>query len=165
MADIAGSQSPDLTASPRPWKNIDAEGTGAHTEKRDDRAEHSNKLLLLLGMKRSLLRLHLLNELSEPFPRQLVRHAGHKGAVVIDLLVEFGALVTHSSFRIGANSSLDWLPAYKVSIVELFISAQRKLRRCCRELSSSGGAKQRNLKSISRRGSNGARLTKGGSFF
>src|SRR6476620_790262 len=40
---------------------------------------------------------------------QLVRYAGHKGAVVVDLLVEFGALVTHSSFRIGANGSPDWL--------------------------------------------------------
>jgi hypothetical protein len=61
-------------------------------------------------MKRSFLRLHFLNELSEPFIRQLVRYAGHKGAVVIDLFVEFGALVTHHSFRIGANSSPDWLP-------------------------------------------------------
>jgi hypothetical protein len=61
---------------------------------------------LLLGMKRCFLRLHFLNELSEPFIRQLVRYAGHKGAVVIDLLVEFGALFTHSSFRIGANTAL-----------------------------------------------------------
>jgi hypothetical protein len=89
--------------------------TGAQTGRRDDRAEHSEKLLLLLGMKRCFLRLHFLNELSEPFIRQLVSYAGHKGAVVIDLLVEFGALVTHSSFRIGANSSHDWLPAYKLS--------------------------------------------------
>ena len=73
-------------------------------------------------MKRSLSRLHFLNELSEPFLRQLVRYAGHKGTVVIHLLVEFGALVTHSSFRIGANSSPDRLPAYKLSMVELFIS-------------------------------------------
>jgi hypothetical protein len=36
-------------------------------------------------MKRSFLRLHFLNELSEPFIRQLVRYAGHKGAVVINL--------------------------------------------------------------------------------
>jgi hypothetical protein len=60
-------------------------------------------------MKRCFLRLHFLNELSEPFIRQLVRYAGPKGAVVVDLLVEFGALVTHSSFRIGANGSPDWL--------------------------------------------------------
>ena len=83
--------------------------TGAHAGRRDDRAEHSEKLLLLLGMKRCFLRLHLLNELPEPLIRQLVRYAGHKAAVVIDLLVQFGALVTHSSFRIGANSSPDWL--------------------------------------------------------
>jgi hypothetical protein len=77
--------------------------------RRDDRAEHSEKLRLLLGMKRCFLRLHFLNELSDPFIRQLVRYADHEDAVVIDLLVEFGALVTHSSFRIGANSSPDWL--------------------------------------------------------
>jgi len=79
------------------------------------RCSASSAFMPLAGMKRCFLRLHFLNELSEPFIRQLVRYAGHKGAVVIDLLVEFGALVTHSSFRIGANSSPDWLPAYKLS--------------------------------------------------
>jgi hypothetical protein len=63
-------------------------------------------------MKHCFLRLHLLNELSEPFIRQLVCYASHEGAVVTDLLVEFGALVTYGSFPVGANSSPDWLPAY-----------------------------------------------------
>jgi hypothetical protein len=106
----------------------------SHTGRRDDRAGHSEKLRPSLGMKRCFLRLHFLNELSEPFLRQLVCYAGHKGAVVIDLLVEFRALVTHSSFRIGANSSPDRLPAYKLSMVELFIRTQGKLRRARREI-------------------------------
>jgi hypothetical protein len=71
-------------------------------------------------MKRCFLRLHFLNELSERFIRQLVSYADHKGAVVIDLLVEFGALVTHSSSALVRIAALIGCPLISSQMVELF---------------------------------------------
>jgi hypothetical protein len=100
-------------------------------------------------MKRSFLRLHFLNELTEPLIRQRVRYADHEDAVVVDLLVEFVALVTHSSFRIGANGSPDWLLliALKCSNGGIVHKSPGNTHRS-RKLGSGGSAKQRNLKSI-----------------
>ena len=64
-------------------------------------------LLLLLGVKRGLQRLHFLNELSDPFDRQLIGYPSHEAPIMIDLLVEFLALVAHWQFRIRAKPSGD----------------------------------------------------------
>jgi hypothetical protein len=42
------------------------------------------------------LSLHIVDEFSEPINRQLVGYSGHNPSIVLDLLIEFLALVTHS---------------------------------------------------------------------
>ena len=54
-------------------------------------------------MKRGPLGLHVLNELPDSFGRLVIGYAGQKASVVLDLPVEFNALVTHRHFRIRAN--------------------------------------------------------------
>jgi hypothetical protein len=66
-------------------------------------SEHAEKSFLLLGMKRGFLSLHAVNELSDSFGCLLVGYAEQKASVVLDFLVEFGAFVTHSHFRIRAT--------------------------------------------------------------
>jgi hypothetical protein len=63
----------------------------------------ARKLCLLRGMKCGPLGLHVVNELSDSLGCLLVGDAGQKASVVLDLPVEFNALVTHSHFRIRAN--------------------------------------------------------------
>jgi hypothetical protein len=50
-------------------------------------------------VKCDFLRLHFFNELCDPFVRQLVGYSGHYPPIVIDLFVEFLALVTHRPFH------------------------------------------------------------------
>jgi hypothetical protein len=57
-------------------------------------------------MKRGPLGLHVGNELSDSFGCLLVSYAQQKASVVLDLLVEFGALVTHSHFPVRAEPAL-----------------------------------------------------------
>ena len=64
------------------------------------------KKCLLLGIKRGPLGLHVGNELSDSFGCLLVSYAQQKASVVLDLLVEFGALVTHSHFPVRAEPAL-----------------------------------------------------------
>jgi hypothetical protein len=49
---------------------------------------------------------HVVNELSDSFGCLLVSYAEQKASVVLDLLVEFGALVTHSHFPVRAEPVL-----------------------------------------------------------
>jgi hypothetical protein len=57
-------------------------------------------------VKRGLLRLHFFNEFFDPLIRERVRYSGHKASIVLDLLVEFDALLTHAWFRIAVFTSL-----------------------------------------------------------
>jgi hypothetical protein len=60
-------------------------------------------LLLFFGVKRSLLRLHLLYQFLDPIEHSLIGDSGRDAMVMLDLAVEFGALVTHcnSAFTRG----------------------------------------------------------------
>jgi hypothetical protein len=58
--------------------------------------------LLLLGVKRDLLSLHLLHQFFDPINRKLVGKRGGYALVVLNLAVEFDTLVTHFRFRICA---------------------------------------------------------------
>jgi hypothetical protein len=59
--------------------------------------EIHSALLLLLGMERSLLSLHPLNQFLDPIKHRLVGDAGRHVPVMLDLAVEFDALVTHGT--------------------------------------------------------------------
>jgi hypothetical protein len=50
-------------------------------------SRHEATLLLLLGMKFDLLRLHPLNQMFDPIKDCLIRHAGRHEAVMLDLTV------------------------------------------------------------------------------
>jgi hypothetical protein len=50
-------------------------------------------------VKRGLLSLHFFNEFFDPLICQRVRYSGDKASIVLDLLVEFDALLTHAWFR------------------------------------------------------------------
>jgi hypothetical protein len=55
----------------------------------------SEGALLLLGMESGLLSLHFRDELFDSFMHQLIVYPGNQMPVVLDLLVEFLALVAH----------------------------------------------------------------------
>jgi hypothetical protein len=54
----------------------------------------------LLGVKRGLLGFHLLYQFCDPINRKLIANRSGNALVVLDLAVEFGALVTHGLFRL-----------------------------------------------------------------
>jgi len=57
---------------------------------------------LQLGMKRNLLGLHLLYKFPDAIKGRLVHDHARQVPVVLDLGVDFGALLTHRSLRIRA---------------------------------------------------------------
>jgi hypothetical protein len=57
-------------------------------------------LLFLLRMKCDLLSLHLLNQYLYPIKHLLIRDAGRHVPVMLDLLVEFDARLTHGTHRL-----------------------------------------------------------------
>jgi hypothetical protein len=62
-------------------------------------------LLCLLRVKCCLLGLHPLYQLLDPIKRSLIGNSGRHVLVMLDLAVEFDALVTHFQFRIRASGS------------------------------------------------------------
>ena len=66
----------------------------------------ARKLSLLRRMERGPLGLHVLNELPDSFGCSLVGYPRQKASVVLDLPVEFNALVTHRHFRIRREPAL-----------------------------------------------------------
>jgi hypothetical protein len=87
----------------------------------------SAALLRLLWMKRQLLSLHPLNQFLDPINRWLIRDAGRQETIVLDLPVEFDALVTHGSpFQAGdARPGRLWTD-YKVNAVRFLRAANSK---------------------------------------
>jgi hypothetical protein len=61
-------------------------------------------LLWWLGVKRDLAGLHLLHQFLEPINRKLVVNRPGYALAMLDLFVEFQALVAHWKFRIRAKS-------------------------------------------------------------
>jgi hypothetical protein len=62
-------------------------------------------LLCLLRVKCCLLGLHPLYQFLDPIKRSLIGNSGRHVLVMLDLAVEFDALVTHFQFRIRASGS------------------------------------------------------------
>ena len=82
--------------------------------------------LLLLGVKRDLLGLHLLHQFFNPINRKLVGDRSAYAFVVLDLAVEFDTLVAHfySAFARSGPSTLT--AAYKTA--ELPICSSWRIR-------------------------------------
>jgi hypothetical protein len=58
---------------------------------------------MLLGVKRWLLGLHALYQFLDPIKRSLIGDPGWHSLVMLDLAVEFDALLTHWRFHIRAK--------------------------------------------------------------
>jgi len=61
-------------------------------------------LLLLFGVKRSLLGLHSLYQFLDPIEGKLIGDPIGQALVVLDLAVDLNTLVTHRSFRVRARA-------------------------------------------------------------
>jgi hypothetical protein len=59
--------------------------------------------LCLLGMKCGLLGLHPLNQFLDPGKHSLIANSGRHALVMLDLVVEFDALLTHGTRRCRAT--------------------------------------------------------------
>jgi hypothetical protein len=64
-------------------------------------------LLLLLGVKHSLLSFHLLYQFLDPIKCKLIGDLGRQALVMLDLAINFDALITHrsSAFARGRPNS------------------------------------------------------------
>ena len=63
-------------------------------------------LLLLFGVKRSLLGFHLLYQFLDPIEGKLIGDTIGQALVVLDLAVDLNTLVTHRSFRVRAGNPI-----------------------------------------------------------
>jgi hypothetical protein len=88
-----------------------APGTRTHwraSESRDGASDEGVVLLLLLGVKHSLLSFHPLYQFLDPIKRRLIGDPGRHSLVIPDLAVEFDALLTHlAPVRIRTGAAID----------------------------------------------------------
>jgi hypothetical protein len=82
-------------------------GHGGLSETKE--ASTESALLLLLRMKRDLLSLHLLDQSLDSIKHCLIGDAGRHETVMLDLAVEFGALLTHGNSAFARAGSQHWL--------------------------------------------------------